>query len=294
MLVRSLEALAVNDGGAALVVFLLGDPHLLEGRERCQDGATDPDGVFTLRRSNDLDLHRGRGEGSDFLLHTIGDTRVHGGTTRLDNSQQIGQRRFWVPETYHDDVAVQILTNINIALHDGVEGGHVDAAGFETENRWLEEGLRSSESLVADGDHLTVGKFVGFLQAGALRSGLDLLFEIKGDVAELLLDVAHDFSLGGGGEGVAALGQDLHEVIGQITTSHIHTGNGVGKSETFVDGDNVGHTIARVEDDASRATGGVERQDGLDGDVECRCVERLKDDLCHLFSVGLGVDGGFR
>ena len=33
----NLEALAVNDGGAALVVLLLGDPHLLEGGEGSKD-----------------------------------------------------------------------------------------------------------------------------------------------------------------------------------------------------------------------------------------------------------------
>jgi len=54
---NDLEALAVNDLWAGLVVLLLRDPHLLEGGERCQDRTSDPDGVFTLRRSNDLDLH---------------------------------------------------------------------------------------------------------------------------------------------------------------------------------------------------------------------------------------------
>ena len=38
-----LEALAVDDGRARLVVLLLGDPHLLEGRERREDRAADPD-----------------------------------------------------------------------------------------------------------------------------------------------------------------------------------------------------------------------------------------------------------
>ena len=51
-----LEALAVDDGWAALVVLLLGDPHLLEGGEGSQDGASDPDGVLPLRGSDDLDL----------------------------------------------------------------------------------------------------------------------------------------------------------------------------------------------------------------------------------------------
>ena len=71
-----LEALSVDDRGSGLVVFLLRDPHLLEGGERGEDGATDPDGVLSLWGSDDLDLHGGWGEGGDFLLHSIGNTGV--------------------------------------------------------------------------------------------------------------------------------------------------------------------------------------------------------------------------
>jgi hypothetical protein len=52
-----LEAFSVDDGWAGLVVFLFADPHLLEGGERCEDGASDPDGVFALWWGDDLDLH---------------------------------------------------------------------------------------------------------------------------------------------------------------------------------------------------------------------------------------------
>jgi hypothetical protein len=79
----TLEALAVNDGRSALVVFLLGDPHLLEGRERCQDRTTDPDGVLSLGWGNDLDLHGRWCKSCDFLLHTVGDTWIHGRSTGL-------------------------------------------------------------------------------------------------------------------------------------------------------------------------------------------------------------------
>ena len=82
-LVKRLEALPVHDGWSALIVLLLGDPHLLEGGERGQDGATDPDGVLTLWRRNDLDLHGRRGKRGDFLVHTVGDTWVHGRAARL-------------------------------------------------------------------------------------------------------------------------------------------------------------------------------------------------------------------
>jgi hypothetical protein len=54
---KSLEAFPVDDGWAGLVVFLLRDPHLLEGGQGSQDGSSDPDGVLPFWWSNDLDLH---------------------------------------------------------------------------------------------------------------------------------------------------------------------------------------------------------------------------------------------
>lgn len=197
-----------------------------------------------------------------------------------------------VQKTHHDNVAVKVLSDIDIALHDGVESGDVDTARFETENGGLEESLGGTETLVTDGDDLTVGKLVGLLEGRALAGGLDLLLEVESDVAELLLDVTNDFTLGSGGESVTTLGKNLHEVVGQVTTSHVDTRDGVGKGETFVDGDNVSDTVTGVEDDTGGTTGSVQRQNGLDGDVEGGGVEGLEDDLGHLLTVGLGVDGG--
>jgi hypothetical protein len=57
-----LEALPVDDGRTGLVVFLLTDPHLLEGGERGQDGAADPHRVLTLGGSDDLEEVERRGE----------------------------------------------------------------------------------------------------------------------------------------------------------------------------------------------------------------------------------------
>jgi hypothetical protein len=193
--------------------------------------------------------------------------------------------------TYHDNVAVQVFPDIDIALHDGVESGDVDATALETQDRRLEKSLGSTETLVANGDDLTIGKLVRLLQAGALAGGLNLLLEVESDVAELLLDVTDDFALGSGREGVTTLSQDLHEVISQIATSHVDTGDGVGKRETLVDGDNVSDTVTGVEHDTGGTSGRVQGQHGLNGDVERRGVECLEDDLGHLLAVGLGVDG---
>jgi len=263
----------VDDGGTGFVVFGLGDPHSLEGGEGGEDGATDPDGVLSLWGSNDLDLHGGWGEGGDLLLHAVGNTGVHGGATR------------------EDGVGVEILSDVNIALHDGVVSSLVDASGLHTEEGWLEESLWASESLVADGNDLSVRELVALLERGGVGGGGHFLLEVEGDVAKLLLDVSDDFSLGGGGEGVASLGEDLHEVVSEISAGQVESEDGVGKGVTFVDWDSVGDTISRIEDDTGGSARGVEGEDGLDGDVHGRGVEGLEHDLGHLLSVGLGVEG---
>ena len=204
----------MDDAGTRFVVLLFGDPHLLEGRQRSKDGSSDPYGVFPLWRSNDLDLHGWGSEGGDLLLHSVTDSWVHGGTSGKDG------------------VGVQILTDINIALHDGVVGVLVDAGDFKTDEGRLEESFWGPEPLVSDGDDLSVGKFVGLLERAGAGSGLHLLLEVEGDVAKLLLDVTDDFPLSGGGERVSPLGEDLGQVVGKITSSQIQTDDGMGKGIT--------------------------------------------------------------
>jgi len=143
-----LETLSVHNRGAGLIILLLGDPHLLEGGQGGQDGATDPYRVLPLGRSNDLDLDGGGGKSGDLLLHSVGNTGVHGGATG------------------HDGVGVQVLTDINIALHDGVVDSLMDATGFHSEEGWLEESLWATESFISNGDDLTIGKFIRLLKRG--------------------------------------------------------------------------------------------------------------------------------
>merc|ERR550525_915693 len=271
----NLEAFPVDNGWAAFVVLLLGDPHLLEGGEGSQDGATDPDGVFPFWGSNDLDLNGGWSQGSDFLLHSVGNTRVHGGATR------------------HDSVGIQVLTDVNIALHDGVVGGLMDTAGFHSQERGLEESLGSTESLIANGDNLAIGKFIRLLQGGGGGSSSHFLFKVKGNITEFLLDVTDNFTFSSGGERVTTLSEDLHEVVGKLTASQVQTEDSMGKSITLIDGDSVGDTITRVHDNTSGTTRGIQGEDSLDGNIHGGHVEGLEHDLGHLFTVGLGVKGSF-
>merc|ERR1711933_67710 len=275
MLLNCLKTFSVDDGGTSFVVFSLGDPHSLEGGQRGQDGTTNPDGVFSFRGRDDLDLHGGRSQGGDFLLHSIGNTGVHGGTT--------GQ----------DVVSVQVLSDVDVALHDGVVSGFVDTSGFHTDERGLEQSFRASESFVTNGDNLTIGQFIRFFQRGGRSGGGHFLFKVQGDVAELFLDVSDDFSFGGGDERVTSFSQDLHQVVGQVSAGQVQSHDSVGEGITFEDGDVVGNTITRVQANTGGSAGGVQGEDGLDSNVHGGQVEGFKHDLSHLFSVSLGVQGSF-
>jgi len=271
----SLEAFSVDDGWSGFVVFGLGDPHGLEGREGSKDRTSDPDRVLSFWWSNDLDLHGGWGKSSDFLLHTISNTRVHSGTAG------------------EDVVGVEVLSDVNVALHDGVVGGFVNTGGFHTNEGWLEEGFWASESFVTNGDDLTVGKLIRLLEGRGGGSSGHFLLEVKGDVAEFFLNVTDDFTLSGGDERVSTLSEDLHEVVSEIATSKIKTHNGVGEGITFIDWDVVGDTITSIKDDTSGTTGSVKGENGLDTDVHGWDVEGFEHDLGHLFTVSLWVKWGF-
>merc|ERR1719434_90391 len=167
----------------------------------------------------------------------------------------------------------------------------MDTAGFHSEEGRLEEGLRGTESLIANGDDLAVGKLIGLLEGGGGSGGGHFLLEVKGNIAELLLDVTDNLALSSGGERVTTLSEDLHEVVGELTASQVQTEDGMGESVTLIDGDGVGDTITRVHDNTSGTTRGIEGEDSLDGNIHSGHVEGLEHDLSHLLTVSLGVEG---
>jgi hypothetical protein len=148
-------------------------------------------------------------------------------------------------------------------LHDRIIRGLVDTRELAADQVRLEEDLRAAEALVTDGDHLTIRQLVVLLERSRLLRLVHLILEVECDIGELLLDVAHDFTLGGGGERITTLGEDLHEVVRQIATGEIETEDGVRECITLIDRHRVRHTITGVQHDTSGTTRRIERQDGL-------------------------------
>merc|ERR1740136_3289 len=155
----------------------------------------------------------------------------------------------------------------------------MDSARFHSEEGRLEERLWAAETFISNGDDLAVGKLIRLLEGGGGSSSGHLLFKVKSNIAELLLDVTDNLTLSSGGERVSSLCKDLHQVVCKFTSSKIKTDNSMGKGITFIDWDTMGDTISRVHDNTSGTAGGIQGEDSLDGDIHGGHVEGLEHDL---------------
>ena len=270
---NDLEALSVHDGRTGILVLGLGDPHGLESSKGGKDGSSNPHGVLTLGRSDDLDAHGRRGKGSDLLGETLCNSLEHSRTSGAHN------------------VGVQVLSDINITGHDRVERGLVDTLSLLSDHAGLEECLGALESGNIDGDHVSVRKLVVLGEVSAGSGVLELLIVVESDVSKLLLNISDDLTLCGRGERVSLLLEALHHPFGEVTSGEIQTLDGVRKSVSLVDGHSVRDTITRVEDTSSGTSGSVQGKNGLNLHVHGGNVESLEVDLSHSLSVLLGVQG---
>jgi len=267
-------ALSVNNCSTVLLVIGSSDPGGGEGGEGGESGTTSPHGELSVWLGNNLDLGTSGGLGGNFSLKSLGKVFVHGGTTGKNKVSKKG------------------LSDIDIGLVDGVHGELVEGLAALTIERRLEEELGAAHTdLSLDGDDALIGESVGHILGGGALSSSFLFLEVLSDVASLLLDVLDDFELGGGGEVVAVVEEELLAPVGEHATGDVHLGDGVGDGETFEDGHSVGNTITGVNNETSGSTVGVEGEDSLDLDVGVGHAEGLEHDGDHALSVGLGVHG---
>lgn len=118
----------------------------------------------------------------------------------------------------------------------------------------LEETLGCLEPLASNPDHSAIRKRVGFHQnSSVLREPLVEL-QIVGDVAQLLLDLAHGLEVRRPVEGVAAAKEQSDQVPGDVATGDVKSSDVVVQDCGFVDGDDVRHTVTGVDNDTAAKT----------------------------------------
>ena len=81
-------------------------------------------------------LHGGRCMGCDLLVHPVCNAWEHGGATR------------------QHDIAVQVLPDVHITFHDGVEGSVINALSLHAHQAGCEQHLRAPEPFAANSDDL--------------------------------------------------------------------------------------------------------------------------------------------
>merc|ERR1719499_1617828 len=135
--------------------------HISSKVERSKDGSSNPDRVFSLWWSNDLNFIASRSKSFQFCLQTRFDLWEHSGSSRKDG------------------VLVEIFTDINVALHDGVECQFVDTLGFFTNDVWFEKNFRTSESLSSYGNDVSVGEFVLLFNFGTILGCIHVIVVVQ-------------------------------------------------------------------------------------------------------------------
>ena len=80
----------------------------------------------------------------------------------------------------------------------------------------------------------------------AVAGSFHLTVEVQRDVTQLLLDVTDNLAFCCGGEGVATLGQDHHQVMRKITAGQVQSMDGMGQRVALVDRHCVRHAVTAV------------------------------------------------
>jgi len=270
-------ALSVDDLGTCIFVLLLGDPLGLEGGEGAESGTTGPDGEVSIGRGDDGDTILLGALGRELLLESIGETGIESGTTG------------------EDDVGVEVRSNIEIALLDGLVGELMHTLVFGTllHNIGAEETLRGHEPGSVDLNDRAIRKLVGLLVLFGSGSGSLRGLVVEGDEAKFFLHPGDGLLPGTLATDLleAVSGEELDHGLSDGSTSDEVLLDGMGNGEALIDGDSVSNTITGVDDETSGTAIGVEGKDSLDGDVHTLDLESLEHDGSHPFSVRLGVAG---
>ena len=106
-----------------------------------------------------------------------------------------------------------------------------------------------------------------------------------------LFDALDNLELGARGEvdAVGLLAQQELEILGDLAAGDVVAHHRVRQREALEDGHRVSHAVARVEHHAGRASGRVQTEHGLHGDVQSGRVERLEEDLGHFLAIATRI-----
>ena len=166
LLTRPLRhALSVNNLGSRLVILLLGDPAVLEGRQLRQHASADPHHVLPIRRGDHAHLDARRHQRGELFVHAIAHAVEEGRASRQHH------------------VVVQIAAQIHVAARDRLVHRVVDAVRRQlaARQRRVEQDFGHSEALAVDLNQLRdqLHQFIFMRQNGFMQFFLCFLVRNK-------------------------------------------------------------------------------------------------------------------
>ena len=167
-------AFSVNNFDTVLLIFFTGDPVGFEGGEGAEGWSTLPDGVVSISGGKNLNHVWLWAHLIDFFLHSFWETGIHGSTTR------------------EHDGGVQVLSDIDVTLLDGLECHFVEAFDGITyfDQIWEEQSFWAHESWWVNNDNLTIGKFVVHVMLSAVSCFVLVCCWVLGDETSFFLDLS--------------------------------------------------------------------------------------------------------
>ena len=118
-------------------------------------------------------------------------------------------------------------------------------------------------------------------------------FEVVGDVAELLLDLAYRLEISRSVEGIPTTEQQCDQVSGYVSACDIEAPGQVVEDCRFVNRDDMRDAVAGVDHYPATEALRVQCQHCLYSDVDAAEVVFLEHDIAHLLAVAQRIHGGF-
>ena len=172
----------------------------------------------------------------ELLLEPRGQSRVHAASAGEDNGLEQGG------------------ADVDVGRLDRVEEELAEAGGLAVDEVRLEQALGGLEALAAHADDAPVGQGVVLDEHRRVLTEVLVQLQVVRHVAELLLDLAHRLKVGRPVEGVAPAEEELDQVAGDVAAGHVEAFRKVVEYDGLVHGDDVGDTVAGVDDDTRAKT----------------------------------------
>ena len=165
--------------------------------------------------------------------------------------ESTGQARIHAAASAEHDGLVQATPHIHLRCLDGVEQELRHARLLDVDQMRLEQAFRRLESFATHADDSSVRQGVTLHEDGGVFAEPLIQLEVVRHVTELLLDLSNRLKVGRAVESVAPSQEQRDELPSDVSSGHVESSREMIQHGGFVDGDDVGDAVTRIDDHAA-------------------------------------------